>query len=155
MWNYILPGGVWIEAQQIFVLFVVLKSKLVHFSVNTSHIQCTELDTLQSEAKCSSTTRQKEGRLMFFLSHNLRKNSDFFKRALPGQKQQFSILSLEHEGKQDERQTVQSKQMKMNLAVHLAEQLEPNETHLLIHMVAHSDMAATERTLSPLPGLQV
>lgn len=43
---------------------------------------------------------------------------------------------------------VQSKQMKMNVAPHLAGQLELNETHLLIHMVAQSDMAATRRAMS-------
>ncbi len=46
------------------MLFVMLKSKLVDFSVNASHIQCTELDTLQRVTKYSSTRRQKEGRLM-------------------------------------------------------------------------------------------
>lgn len=45
--------------------------------------------------------------------------------------------------------------MKINLAPHLAEQLVLNETHLLIHMVAQSDMAATQRAMSLLPGLQV
>lgn len=33
--------------------------------------------------------------------------------------------------------------MKINIATHLAEQLELKETHLLIHMVAQSDMTAT------------
>ncbi len=56
---------------------------------------------------------------------------------------------------QGNRQTIQSKQMKINLAPHLAEQLELNETHLLIHMVAQSDMDATQREMSLLPGLHV
>lgn len=45
--------------------------------------------------------------------------------------------------------------MKINLVPHLANQLELNETHLLIHMVAQSDMAATQTIMSLLPGLQV
>lgn len=44
--------------------------------------------------------------------------------------------------------------MKLILAPHLADQLELNETQLLIHMVAQSDMAAAQRALSLLTSLQ-
>lgn len=44
--------------------------------------------------------------------------------------------------------------MRINLAPHLADQLALNETRLLIHMVAQTDMAAAQRAVSLLTGLQ-
>lgn len=92
-----------------------------------------------------------------FVSHNLSKNSASLKGHCLGKNNSFIFfyLGMEYERKQDDRQTVQSKQMKINLAPHLADRLELNETHLLIHMVAQSDVAATQRAMSLLPCLQV
>lgn len=74
-------------------MFVVLKSKLVEFPVNTSHIQCTELDTLQRVTKYSSTRSQKEGSVNDFVSHNLRKNSASSKGHCFGRKNIFIFFT--------------------------------------------------------------
>ena len=121
-------------------MLFVLKSKMVE-------ILSELLDSLQRITKFSSTTRQKEGQAR----PQEKKNLASLKGHCLGKSNSFIFFTWDW-GKR-ENKTI-DKQMKINLAPHLATQLELIETHLLIHMVAQSDMTGTQRALSQLPTLQ-
>lgn len=108
----------------------------------------------ESNYKYSGRRRQREGQLMILWALTLRKTLLLLKgTAWARTTVSSSFTWVLNRREQSDRQTVQPKQKKINPAPHLANQLELNETHLVIHMVAQADVAATQRAISQLPGL--